>query len=211
MGNSAVYRIHTSDDREAAYAMAQRLVALRSIDCRCPQDVSARVETDSHDLDRYLGVGPAFLALSIPARSLGPVTGALLPHLPAGDRPSRDGDGNGYLVTDMTPHIVAVLRRLPRIDAEVSTPEHPLPNTVARTVLAATNTDPASISWHTCWPGQHNRCGFELAVNGAELWHAPAPAGHSVYVHVHPARPELAYDLAAAVGGEVMGQPALGW
>ncbi|MFG3699443.1 hypothetical protein ACGF5C_16195 [Micromonospora sp. NPDC047620] len=111
----------------------------------------------------------------------------------------------------MTTEVVAAFRHVPPISAEVSTSEYPLPNTLADTVLAAANTDPASISWHTCWPSEHNRCGFELAVNGIELWHAPAPPSHSLYVHVHPARPQLAYDLAAAIGGQVMGEPEVGW
>ncbi|WP_405114429.1 hypothetical protein OG559_09635 [Micromonospora sp. NBC_01405] len=211
MGNSAVYRIHTSDDLDVAYAMAERLLGHRSIGCRCPQDVSAQAETNTHDLGRYLSIRPVFVSLSIPARLLGQVRDVLEPHLPPDDRPSQYRDGSGYLITDMTTEVVAALRQLPPIGAEVSTPEYPLPTTSADTVLAVANTEPASISWHTCWPNEHNRSGFELAINGAELWHAPAPAGHSVYVHVHPSQSKLAHDLAAAVGGQVMGEPALGW
>lgn len=211
VGNSAVFRIHTSDDLEVAYAMSQRLLGQRSIGCRCPQDASARAETNTHDLDRYLGIEPAFVSLSIPARLLGQVRDILEPYLPPDNRPSQHRDGSGYLFTDMTTEVVAALRQLPPISAEVSTPEHPLPTTSADTILTVANTDPASISWRTCWPSEHNRCGFELAINGAELWHTPAPAGHSVYVHVHPTQPELAHDLAVAVGGQVMGEPALGW
>ncbi|MET8911665.1 hypothetical protein [Micromonospora sp. NPDC004551] len=111
----------------------------------------------------------------------------------------------------MTTEVVAALRQLPPIGALVSTPEYPLPSTSAAAVLAVAGTDPAWISWQTCWPSEHNRCGFELAVNGAELWHVPAAGGHSVYVHVHPAQPKLAHDLAAGVGGQVMGEPAMGW
>ncbi|MGR6320326.1 hypothetical protein Q2K19_24235 [Micromonospora soli] len=211
MGNSAVYRIHTGDDLGVAYAMAQRLLAHRSIGCRCPQDALGRAETNTHDLGRYLGIGPAYVSLSIPARLLGQLRDVLEPHLPPDDRPSQHRDGSGYLITDMTTEVVAALRQLPPIGAMVSTPEYPLPSTSADAVLAAAGTNPAWISWQTCWPSEHNRCGFELAINGAELWHAPAPAGHSVYVHVHPAQPELAHALAAAVGGQVMGAPALGW
>ncbi|MEU5566746.1 hypothetical protein [Micromonospora musae] len=211
MGNSAAYRIHTGDDLDAAYAVAQRLLAQRSFDCRCPQDASARAETDTHHLERYLCIGPTFLSLSIPAHLLGPVSRVLEPWLPHDDRPRQHRDGGGYLITDMTAEVVAAFRELPPIAAGVSTPEYPMPSTSADAILAVAGTDPVSISWQTCWPSEHNRCGFELAVNGAELWHAPAPAGHSVYVHVHPARPGLAHDLAAAVGGQVIGEPALGW
>lgn len=57
MGNSRVYRIHTGDDLDAAYAMAQRLLGLTSVDC-CPQEIDVGVETDTHEgLDRYLGMG----------------------------------------------------------------------------------------------------------------------------------------------------------
>ncbi|MGB2568001.1 hypothetical protein ACPFP2_06055 [Micromonospora citrea] len=211
MGNSAVYRIHTGDDLDAAYAMARRLLAHTSVDCRCPQTVSANAETNTHELDRYLGIRPAFVSLSIPAHLLAQVRNVLDPQLPPADRPRADRDGSAFLMTDMTTEVVTAFRQVSPISAEVSTPEHPLPDTSVDAFLVAADTDPASISWDTCWPSEHNRSGFELAINGSELWHAPAPPGHSLYVHVHPARPELADDLAAAVGGQVRGEPALGW
>jgi hypothetical protein len=213
MGNSAVYRIHTSDDLDAAHAMARRLLAHTSTGCGCPQEVSADAETNSHELDRYLGIASALMvSLSIPAYLVDQVRNVLEPHLPTDDRqPVPARDGSAYLVTYMTTEVVAALRQMPPISADVSTSHHPLPNTLADALIAAANTDPASISWRTCWPSEHNRCGFELAINGAELWHAPTPPGHSLYIHVHPWEPQLAHDLAAAVAGQVMGEPALGW
>jgi hypothetical protein len=210
MGNSAVYRIHTGDDLDAAYAMAQRLLALAWTGCGCPKDILAHVETDTRGLDRYVSIGPD-VSLTIPAALLQRTWSVLEPWLSPHERPSIGRDGSAYLITDLTTEVVAALRQVPPIRAKVLTHEHPLPNDLADTVLAAVDTDPASISWDVCWPGNHTRTGFQLGINGVGLWHTPAPAGHSLYVHVHPARPELAHDLAATVGGQVLGEPALGW
>jgi hypothetical protein len=62
----------------------------------------------------------------------------------------------------------------------------------------------------TCWPEEHNAAGFELAVNGADTYASPDHR-HSVYVHVRRDDRELAQKLAAAVGGRIMSEPAVGW
>ncbi|MFF5078081.1 hypothetical protein ACFY36_13595 [Actinoplanes sp. NPDC000266] len=93
----------------------------------------------------------------------------------------------------------------------ILTPERPLPNELAELFLGVVNRDRAAISWDVCWPGNHSACGFQLGLDGDELWHAETPPGHSIYVHVDPSRPEQAHELAAAVGGTVLGERALGW
>ncbi|WP_127506478.1 hypothetical protein [Actinoplanes solisilvae] len=212
MGNSEVYRIHTSDDVNEAYAMAQRLLALAETTCGCRPDVvaDAKTRTDTA-LDRYLAVASVFVSLSIPAGLLSPVLEALDPHLGPDDRPGLHRDGSAYLLTDLTPGVVVALRQLPPMAVTVLTPERPLPNDLAELFLGVVNRDPATISWDVCWPGSHSDSGFQFGLNGDELWHPEAPAGHSIYVHVAPSRPEQAHELAAAVGGSVLGEPALGW
>ncbi|GID96574.1 hypothetical protein ACFQFC_18205 [Amorphoplanes digitatis] len=212
MGNSAVYRIHTGDDVHEAYEMAQRLLALAETTCGCPPDIDAEAQTGTHTaLDRYLAIDSASVALSIPADLVSQVMETLEPHLGAHDPPSRHRDGGAYLMTDLTPALIAALRQLPPMAAEIQTPELRLPNDLSDVFLAVVNRDQASVSWDVCWPDNHGRSGFELGINGRKLWHPETPAGHSVYVHVAPRWPEQAHELAATVGGRVMGEPATGW
>ncbi|GAB3828400.1 hypothetical protein ACFPIJ_47435 [Dactylosporangium cerinum] len=211
MGNSAVYLIHTSDDLGKVYAMAQRLLATAPTCCQ--PEVGVYVETDSHDLDRYVGVAAIVcLSLDIPAYVVRQARAVLEPCLAPDDLPmSRRDDGGVHLATTLTVEMAAALRELPPMNAHVYPPDDPLPSTLADTFLALVNMEPAEISWMTCWPGVHHESGFQLGVNGAVLWHRPPPPGHSLYVHVPPAMPQLAEHLAAAVGGDILGEPALGW
>ncbi|MEV6600972.1 hypothetical protein AB0M36_29605 [Actinoplanes sp. NPDC051346] len=212
MGNSATYRIHTGEDVREAYAMARGLLALAETTCNCPSYISADVQTGTHAaLDRYLVLDSASMALSVPADLVSPVTETLRPHRGPNDQPSRRRDGGAYLRTKLTPAVIAALRRLPPMAAEILTPDVPLSSDLPDRLLAVLNADSATISWHACWPESHSHDGFELGVNGAELWHLETPAGHSVYVHVSPWRPEDAHELAAKVGGRVIGEPATGW
>ena len=201
MGNSAVYRIHTGDDVREAYDMAQRLLALAETACDCRPGIVAEARTGTHAaLDRYLAVEGATVALSVPADLVPAALAAL--RLRAGSR---------YPSTDLRPDVITALRRLPPMTADISSGERPLPSELAEVFLAVVGRDRASISWDVCWPGNHNRSGVQLGINGEQMWHPAPPAGHSLYVHVAPEEPEQAHDLAAAVGGRVLGGPARGW
>lgn len=211
MGNSTVWRIHTTDDLDDAFAMAQRLFAQRLAD-NCPQDVSAQVDLDSHaGLDRFLAVGDCWLSATVPVEHTEQMHAVLCPLLPDGDRPRRRSDQPWSLGTRLTEPVVAALLQLPPVKAEIYVPEVAVPSDLPERVIALIGTEQASISWDVCWPGQHDRCGFELTSNGLELWHPDTPPGHSVYVHVGAHDHELLHTLAAAVGGQVVGPPATGW
>jgi hypothetical protein len=211
MGNSAVYPIYTSDDLGEVYAVAQRLLATAPT-C-CTYEVGVDIETDSHDLDRYVGVtATVLLSLSIPPHAARQAEVVLEPCFARDDVPMlRRDDGSAHLATTLTAELAAALRELPPVNACVYPPDHPLPSTLADTFLALVNMEPVEISWRTCWPGVHHESGFQLGGNGAVLWHRPPPAGHSLYVHVPPDMPQLAQHLATAVGGDILGEPAMGW
>ncbi|KUL22588.1 hypothetical protein ADL15_47940 [Actinoplanes awajinensis subsp. mycoplanecinus] len=126
MGNSSVYRIHTGDDVQEALRMARRLLGLRSVGC-CPQHVSATARTGSRAaLDRYLDVGPVRAGLSVPADVAGAAVAALAPFA-GGREPLRRRDGSGFLIVDLTPGGIEVLRGLPPMAAELRTADFPLP------------------------------------------------------------------------------------
>jgi hypothetical protein len=191
--------------------MALRLLDHRLTDC-CAADVSADIEVDTHrDLARYLTLNNALLALPVPAELFEQTALVLGPHLPAADQMTRRRDGSAYVITDLTSTVITALRQLPQLECSVSTPEHELRDDPAELVLSVVDTDPASISWRVCWPDQHNEAGFELGLNGVEMWHSDPPPGHSLYVHVSPRDEEQAHALAAAVGGSVHGSAAQGW
>ncbi|MEV6305339.1 hypothetical protein AB0M02_38405 [Actinoplanes sp. NPDC051861] len=115
---------------------------------------------------------------------------------------------SGTVMEELTEEVVA---GLPEGPVELWTRDLPLDSGIVEQLVAVVGPDPATISWDVCWPGNHTRCGFEVGLNGAALWHPVSPAGHSVYVHVSPSHAEQAHELAAAVGGRVMGEPATGW
>lgn len=211
MGNSTVYRIYTSDDLDAVYAKTRQLLDLRSPTC-CPSYVSAYIELDTHrELARYLPLDRAHVSVDVPAELFEQVAAVLDPLLPAARRMTRRRDGSAYLMADLSDDVVAALSRLPRLEATVFTREHELHEDPADLVVAAVGTDPASVSWHVCWQGRHNEAGFELGLNGAEMWHRDPPPGHSLYVHVGPHDEELAQGLARAVRGGILGEAAGGW
>ncbi|WP_238011714.1 hypothetical protein KZZ52_46115 [Dactylosporangium sp. AC04546] len=206
MGNSAVYRIHTGDDLAEAFAMARRLAAVAP-PC-CQPEVGASVTTGSHDLDRFADVD-GMVCVQFPDARAATVLTPLLPpdELPI---PRRD-DGGVRVGTRLTPGLRAALRELPPVPAEFTAYDQPLPSPLPDTILALAGPEPATISWLTHWPGVHHESGFELSVNGAELWHRPPHPGHNLYVHVPPEMPELAAHLAALAGGAVLDGPVLGW
>ncbi|MFC7247234.1 hypothetical protein ACFQO7_32580 [Catellatospora aurea] len=211
MGNSTVYRIYTSDDLDAVYAKAQRLLDLRSPTC-CPARVDACIEVDTHrDLARYLTLNGAHLSMSVPAELFEQFAAALDPHLPTADRMTRRRDGSAYLMADLTEAVVTVLSGLPLLDGTIFTREHDLHDDPADLVVAAVGCDPATIAWHVCWPGRCNGAGFELGLNGMEMYDRDPPPGHSLYVHVGAYEEELAQGLARAVRGGILGDAANGW
>ncbi len=210
MGNSQVFRIHNGQDAQAAYAMTRRLQAAGDHECRCPKTVSASVETSSHqDLGRYLRLESPSIGLSIPAAVVTEVLDGLRPHLARRDNPIRHKNGNAFLITDLTPAVIATLVRLPLVPVTVQAPESPLGAGLAEAVLAVMDDDPATIDWDLGWPFNHSDCGFQLGLNSAERWVPLPPSGHSVYVHVSTA--EEAAVLAVTVGGRILGPGAGGW
>ncbi|MGK5684113.1 hypothetical protein [Actinoplanes sp. URMC 104] len=211
MGNSRVYRIHTGDELRDAYGMAQRLLAQRDTTCSCPHDVRVSVDTGSHrSLERFLGIETVWAGVSIPAHLFTDAVTALEPHLGPDDHiPHRHRDGSAWLMTDLTPAVVAALRELPPMAVDVQTTELPLDRDLAEAVLTVIGGDPARIAWNVCWTFNHSHQGFELGLNGRELYVPDPPPGHSLYVHVSD--DEQAHELAAAVGARVLAGPELGW
>ncbi|MFD0596783.1 hypothetical protein ACFQZ4_34810 [Catellatospora coxensis] len=211
MGNSTVYRIYTSDDLGTVYAKTRRLLDLRSPTC-CRSYVSAYIELDTHrDLARYLPLDRAHISADVPAELFDQVAAVLDPHLPATRRMARGRDGSAYLMAGLSNDVIAALSELPQLEATVFTREHELHEDPADLVVAAVGTDPASLSWRVCWHGRHNGAGFELGLNGVEMWHRDPVPGHSLYVHVGPDEEELAQGLARAVRGGILGEAASGW
>lgn len=211
VGNSTVYRIHTSDDLAAVYAKARRLLDLRSPTC-CPAYVSATIELDTHrDLARYQTLDRAHLSVSVPAELFEQVASVLDPHLPAADRLSRLRDGSAYLMADLTDAVITGLSGLPLLEGTIFTREHDLHDDPADLVIEAVGADPAAIAWRVCWPGRCKGAGFELGLNGVEMYDRDPPPGHSLYVHVGPYEEELVQGLARAVRGGILGDAASGW
>ncbi|WP_196279282.1 hypothetical protein [Catellatospora vulcania] len=210
MGTSAVYRIHTGDDVVAVHAMARRLLDRRSTGC-CRAYVAVDVEVDTHrDLARYLTLGSAYLVVTLPAELVEQATPVLGPHLSAADRWKTSRDGSLPLMIDFDGAVVTALRRLPPLECRISTYECELEDDPAGSLLSAVGSDPASVLWRVCWPGEHKYAGFELGLNGIELYHRDPPPGHSLYLHVRSNGEELAQALATTVGAGAVGDAALG-
>jgi hypothetical protein len=208
VGNSTVYRIYTSDDLGEVRAMARRLLAFSDKTCRCSTSVHVHGEIDSHRaLDRYLAIETAWLSISVPAAMVHQIVPALEPY---GDA-TRYRDGSAHLMVDLTPEVIGVLSRLPAITVEVQTHYLPLERDPAETLFALMGADPMAMAWEVCWPFEHTYAGFELGLNGAQLWHSDSPPGHSVFVHVGTDAVDDAHRVAAAVGGRVIGEGEGGW
>jgi hypothetical protein len=197
MSNSRVARIHMTDDPEAALRLARQLVAWSDDSCNCPRHVDVDVWTTTHQLGRYLALGPGVVVVARPAGPLPEVVA----HLFAGRNP--------HAFLDLVPHVVTTLRQLPDMAAEISTREHALDSGLEEKALAAAGEDPVTIGWTVCWPMDHSLAGFELGLNGADIWFEENRPGHSIFVHSSWA--EVLPQVADAVGCRVLGEPGWGW
>ncbi|MCO8270167.1 hypothetical protein M1L60_06120 [Actinoplanes sp. TRM 88003] len=197
MSNSRVARIHTTDDPHTAFRLTRQLLAWSDRTCNCPRDVGAWVWTTTHELGRYLDLGDGGVMIDRPDGPLPEVVAHLFP------------EGRSRPVLDLTPRLADTLRQLPNLTAQLSTPEFPLDGGLDRRALAAAGDDPVRISWTVCWPMDHSRAGFELGLNGADVWLEENRPGHSVFVHSSWA--EMLPEVAAAVGCQVLSGPEVGW
>ena len=87
----------------------------------CQPEVGVYVETESHELERYVGAAATVcLSLDIPAHLVRPAGPVLEPRLAPDDLPMpRRDDGGVRLATTLTVEMAAALRELPPMNAHV--------------------------------------------------------------------------------------------
>ncbi|MFD4907871.1 hypothetical protein [Kitasatospora purpeofusca] len=195
MGNSRAYPVFRTTDPAEAYARAERLRALLA---HCEDEV---------------GLGAELLTAADVRRMAEVLPGVRFDHLDA-----RTGPAGEFLRFDLDPRT-----------AEDAAPEPHLPLDVMVDVptgsaeerfAAAVGRGTAAVHWRGRWPadpetgsvGSPKYDGVQIVFHGDQAQWGGRTEHHTVFVHVSKFGDEpRARKLAAAIGGEVLGEAQLGW
>ncbi|MGX1133280.1 hypothetical protein RKD49_005470 [Streptomyces glaucescens] len=197
MGNSTAYPVWRTTDGWEAFAQAERLCALLAE--RDPDDevyLFAELRTVA-DLRAMAAVLPS----------------ATFDHVSA-----RKGPAGEYLRFDLD--VAAADDARLESHLPLSLGEYAPWGRVEERFVAALGRGQAAVDWHGLWPddpdvdayGAIHEDGVQVVFHGDEAQPDRWTAHHTVFVHVHK-RGDLARarKLAAHIGGEVLGEPQLGW
>ncbi|MFB8202287.1 hypothetical protein [Kitasatospora purpeofusca] len=195
MGNSRAYPVFRTTDPAEAYARAEWLRALLET---CEDEVSLYAELlTAADVRRMAEVLP----------------GVRFDHLDA-----RTGPQGEYLRFDLDPRTAedAVLEPHLPLDVMVDVPTGSAEDRFAAAVGRGT----AAVHWCGRWPadpetgsgGSPQYDGVQVVFHGDRAQWGGWTEHHTVFVHVSKFGDEhRARKLAAAIGGEVLGEAQLGW
>ncbi|MFE7093219.1 hypothetical protein [Streptomyces erythrochromogenes] len=195
MGNSTAYAVFRTGDAATAYAKARELCALLSY----PEDliwVSVELLT-VEDVRRMAAVLPE----------------ARFGYL--GIRTGPEGEDLWFDLDVMTADDRALKPHLP-----LEIMGERVPAEVAERCVAALGGGMADIEWHGSWPDEpeadrygNPKCnGVQVLFHGDDVGRESRTDDHTVFVHVRGAEYlSWACDLAARIGGEVLGGPQIGW
>ncbi|MFE1905214.1 hypothetical protein ACFW96_16355 [Streptomyces gardneri] len=196
MGNSRAYAVFRTTDATEAYARAVQLRA-QLAECDAEADLYAELRT-VEDVRRMVAVLPEARYEYLEIR-----TG------PAGEHIWLDLDVATAEATALEAHLP--------LDAETEVPT----GTVEERFAAALGEGMAEIRWRGLWPARPevkqyasaNDDGVQVLFHGEQAQLNGWTEHHTVFVHGAHNRGGLtrAQELAASIGGEVLGGPQLGW
>ncbi|WP_043468683.1 hypothetical protein [Kitasatospora sp. MBT66] len=197
MGNSTAYPVFRTTDPAEAHARAEWLRALLA---HCEDEVGLSAELlTAADVRRMAEVLP----------------GARFHYMDA-----RTGPEGEYLRFDLDPRTAedaALEPHLP-LDVQVNAPAGSVEERFAAAVGRGRGM--AAVDWHGRWPddpetgsvGSPKYDGVQIVFHGDQAQWGGRTEHHTVFVHVSKFGDEhRARKLAAAIGGEVLGEAQLGW
>ncbi|MFJ4092803.1 hypothetical protein ACIPYS_14570 [Kitasatospora sp. NPDC089913] len=197
MGNSTAYPVLRTTDAAEAYAWGERLRALLA---HCEDEV---------------GLGAELLTAADVRRTAEVLPGARFHYVDA-----RTGPTGEYLRFELDPRTAddaALEPHLP-LDVTVDVPTGSVEERFAAAVGRGRGT--AAVDWRGRWPddpetgsvGSPKYDGVQIVFHGDSAQWGAWAAHHTVFVHAGKFGDERrARELAEAVGGEVLGEPQLGW
>jgi hypothetical protein len=195
MGNSTAYPVLRTDDASTAYAQARRLCALLEQEDEVWLTAELRTAGEVRRMAAFL----AGVTFEHPETCTDPVTGRCA----------------GFDLDVTTADDAALEAHLP-LDIIEGVP----PGSVVARFASARGRGAAAIEWHGRWPdeptaghyGSPPYDGVQIAFHGDRAQRGRWTEEHTVFVHVTKwGDLPRARKLAAYIGGEVLGEPQLGW
>ncbi|MFE9566316.1 hypothetical protein ACFYM0_35010 [Streptomyces sp. NPDC006487] len=196
MGNSRAYPVFQTTDAPMAYRQAEHLRTLMA-ECEGKAGLYAELRT-VEDVRRMVTVLPE----------------ANFDHLDMRAGPA--GEGLWFDLDVTTAGAAALEAHLP-LDVTADVPT----GTVEERFVAALGQGIADICWRGLWPehpetvqyASANHDGVQIVFHGEEAQLNRWTEHHTVFVHGGSNRGALtrAQELAARIGGKVLGEPQLGW
>ncbi|MEU3746429.1 MULTISPECIES: hypothetical protein [Streptomyces] len=197
MGNSRAYPVYRTTDAATAFARADRL-RRQMAECEAKAELYAELRT-VEDVQRMAAVLPEARFDYLDIRTD-----------PAGEYVWFDLDVTTAEATALEAHLP--------LDADAEVPT----GTVEERFVAALGQGLADICWRGLWParpelGQYasaNDDGVQVVFHGERAQIRGWTEHHTVFVHGCARTPGAltrAQELAASIGGQVLGEPQLGW
>ncbi|MFI8372108.1 hypothetical protein [Streptomyces sp. NPDC085466] len=196
MGNSRAYPVFRTTDATVAYRRAERLRALLA-ECEDEAELYAELRT-VEDVRRMVAVLPE----------------ATFDYLDMRTGPNGE---DVWFDLDVTTATAAALEAHLPLDVLTDVPT----GTVEERFVAALGQGIAEVCWPGLWPerpevdqyASAKYDGVQIVFHGARAQLGPWTEHHTVFVHGSGNRGALtrAQELAARIGGEVLGEPQLGW